>query len=94
MELAKLLRTSLPDLPDETRHLAESASVDLGKSERFLRLCMLLLGKNKLFRFLAELKVEVIEGRGPHNRTGTLIWRLLTEISQPVRASHLNASSA
>jgi hypothetical protein len=27
---------------------------------------------------LAELKVDVIEGRRPHNPTGTLIWRLLT----------------
>ena len=61
--------------------------MDLQKIERFLRICILLLGKNKLLRMLAELKVEVIEGRGPHNPTGPLIWRLLTEISQPVRAN-------
>jgi len=86
-ELAKVLRTALPDLADDTRHLAEIARVDLEKIERFLRICILLLGKNKLLRMLAELKVEVIEGRGPHNPTGTLIWRLLNEIEQPVRAN-------
>jgi hypothetical protein len=93
-DLAKLLRTALPEMPGDTRDLAKIASVDLEKSERFLRLCILLLGKNRLHRMLGELKVEVIEGRGPHNPTGTLIWRLLTEISQPVRANRLNASSA
>src|SRR5208282_6517883 len=64
-ELAKLLRTTLPDLPDDARDLAKIASVDVEKVERFLRICILLLGKNRLFRKLAELKVEVIEGRGP-----------------------------
>ncbi len=93
-ELAKLLRTALPDLPADTRDLAKIASVDLEKIERFLRICILLLGKNKLLRMLAELKVEVIEGRGPHNPTGTLIWRLLTEISQPVRANRFTPSPA
>jgi hypothetical protein len=93
-DLAKLLRTALPEMPGDTRDLAKIAGVDLEKSERFLRLCVLLLEKNKLHRMLAELKVEVIEGRGPHNPTGTLIWRLLTEISQPVRANRLNASPA
>jgi hypothetical protein len=93
-ELAKVLRTALPDLPDDTRHLAEIARVDLEKIERFLRLCILLLGKNKLLRMLAELKVEVIEGRGPQNPTGTLIWRLLNEISQPVRSNRLTPSRA
>jgi hypothetical protein len=93
-DLAKLLRAALPEMPGDTKDLAKIASVDLEKSERFLRLCVLLLGKNKLHRMLAELKVEVIEGRGPHNPTGTLIWRLLTEISQPVRANRLNASPA
>ena len=88
-ELAKLLRTTLPDLPDDARDLAKIASVDVEKVERFLRICILLLGKNRLFRKLAELKVEVIEGRGPDNPTGTLIWRLLTEISQPVRANRV-----
>lgn len=94
MELAKVLRTALPDLPDDTRDLSKIASVDLEKVERFLRICILLLGKNKLLRMLAELKVEVIEGRGPHNPTGTLIWRLLTEISQPVRANRFTPSLA
>jgi len=93
-ELAKVLRTVLPDLPDDTRHLAEIARVDLEKIERFLRICILLLGKNKLLRMLAELKVEVIEGRGPHNPTGTLIWRLLNEIEQPVRANRSTSSVA
>jgi hypothetical protein len=93
-DLAKLLRTALPELPGDTRDLAKIASVDLEKIERFLRLCILLLGKNKLLRMLAELKVEVIEGRGPHNPTGTLIWRLLNEISQPVRANRLTGSPA
>jgi hypothetical protein len=93
-ELAKLLRTALPDLPGDTRDLAKIASVDLEKIERFLRICILLLGKNKLLRMLAELKAEVIEGRGPHNPTGTLIWRLLTEISQPVRANRFTSSPA
>ena len=93
-DLAKLLRAALPEMPGDTKDLAKIASVDLEKSERFLRLCILLLGKNRLHRMLGELKVEVIEGRGPHNPTGTLIWRLLTEISQPVRANRLNASSA
>jgi len=91
-ELAKLLRTTLPDLPDDARDLAKIASVDVEKVERFLRICILLLGKNRLFRKLAELKVEVIEGRGPDNPTGTLIWRLLTEISQPVRANRVTPS--
>src|SRR5215469_12693360 len=59
IELAKLLRTALPDLPDDTKYLAEIASVDLEKVERFLRICILLLGKNKLLRMLAELKVEI-----------------------------------
>ena len=94
IELAKVLRTALPDLPYDTRDLAKIASVDLEKVERFLRICLLLLGKNKLVRMLAELKVEVIEGRGPHNPTGTLIWRLLTEISQPVRANRFTPSLA
>jgi len=94
IDLAKVLRTALPDLPDDTRDLAKIASVDLEKVERFLRICILLLGKNKLLRMLAELKVEVIEGRGPHNPTGTLIWRLLTEISQPVRANRFTPSPA
>lgn len=93
-ELAKLLRTTLPDLPDDARDLAKIASVDVEKVERFLRICILLLGKNRLFRKLAELKVEVIEGRGPDNPTGTLIWRLLTEISQPVRANRSTPSPA
>jgi hypothetical protein len=93
-ELAKVLRTALPDLPDDTRHLAEIARVDLEKIERFLRICILLLGKNKLLRMLAELKVEVIEGRGPYNPTGTLIWRLLNEIEQPVRANRVTSSAA
>ena len=93
-ELAKVLRTALPDLPYDTRHLAEIARVDLEKIERFLRICILLLGKNKLLRMLAELKVEVIEGRGPHNPTGTLIWRLLNEIEQPVRANRVTPSAA
>jgi hypothetical protein len=88
-DLAKLLKTTLPDLPDYARELAKLASVDIEKCERFLRLCILLLGKNKLLRMLAELKVEVIEGRGPQNPTGTLIWRLLNEISQPVRSNRL-----
>jgi hypothetical protein len=74
--------------------LAEIARVDLEKIERFLRICILLLGKNKLLRMLAELKIEVIEGRGPHNPTGTLIWRLLNEIEQPVRANRATPSAA
>jgi hypothetical protein len=93
-DLAKLLRTALPDLPDYSKELAKIASVDLEKCERFLRLCILLLGKNKLLRMVAELKVEVIEGRGPQNPTGTLIWRLLNEISQPVRSNRLTPSRA
>jgi hypothetical protein len=52
-DLAKLLRTALPDLPDYSKELAKIASVDLEKSERFLRLCILLLGKNKLLRMVA-----------------------------------------
>jgi hypothetical protein len=91
-DLAKVLRTALPHLADDTRELAKIASIDLEKVERFLRICILLLGKNKLLRMLAELKVEVIEGRGPHNPTGTLIWRLLTEISQPVRGNRFTPS--
>jgi hypothetical protein len=71
-----------------------AALTPLMKIERFLRICILLLGKNKLLRMLAELKVEVIEGHGPHNPTGTLIWRLLTEISQPVRANRFIPSPA
>jgi hypothetical protein len=68
--------------------------VDVEKIERFLRICILLLGKNMLFRLLVELKVEILEGRGPHNPTGTLIWRLLNEISQPVRANRAMPSAA
>lgn len=88
-ELVKLLKSTLPELTDEARELAKLATVDLGNIERFLRICTMILGKNRVFRMLAELKVEVIEGRGPHNPTGTLIWRLLNAISQPVRADRL-----
>ncbi|MGA8655236.1 MAG: hypothetical protein WB586_03740 [Chthoniobacterales bacterium] len=88
-ELVKLLKSTLPELTDEARELAKLATVDLGNIERFLRICTMILGKNRVFRMLAELKVEVIEGRGPHNPTGTLIWRLLNAISQPVRVDRL-----
>jgi hypothetical protein len=83
-ELVGLLRAPLPDLDDYQQELARLAKVELANAERFLRLCTNVLGKQKVVRTLAELKVEVIEGRGPNNPTGTLIWRLLNEIGTRV----------
>ncbi len=84
-ELAKLLHSSLPDLEFEEEELAKAARVELENVDRFLKICILVLGRNRVFRMIAELKVEVVEGRGPNNPTGTLIWRLLNEISSPLK---------
>jgi len=84
-ELAKLLHSSLPDLQFEEEELAKAARVELENVDRFLKICILVLGRNRVFRMIAELKVEVVEGRGPNNPTGTLIWRLLNEISSPLK---------
>jgi hypothetical protein len=90
-ELAKLLRNPLPELTDEELYLCEAAKIELLRVQRFLQLCKVAIGKNKLYRVLAELKVDVVEGRGIHNPTGTFVWRLLKVISEPVRS--LNKSS-
>jgi hypothetical protein len=37
---------------------------------------------------LAEIKVDVVEGRGIQNPTGTFVWRLLTLISESVRSAN------
>src|SRR5260221_980742 len=84
-ELAKLLHSSLPDLEFEEEELAKAARIELENVDRFLKICILVLGRNRVFRMIAELKVEVVEGRGPNNPTGTLIWRLLNEISSPLK---------
>jgi hypothetical protein len=84
-ELAKLLRNPLPELTDEERYLCEAAKIELPKVQRFIQLCKVAIGKNKLHRVLAEIKVDVVEGRGIHNPTGTFVWRLLKLISEPAR---------
>ena len=84
-ELAKLLRNPLPELTDEERYLCEAAKIELSKVQRFIQLCKVAIGKNKLHRVLAEIKVDVVEGRGIHNPTGTFVWRLLKLISEPAR---------
>src|SRR5271165_2052751 len=84
-ELAKLLRNPLPELADEERCLCEAAKIELPKVQRFIQLCKVAIGKNKLHRLLAEIKVDVVEGRGIHNPTGTFVWRLLKLISEPAR---------
>jgi hypothetical protein len=83
-ELAKLLRSPLPDLSDEECYLSEAAKVDLANVERFLRLCKVALGSNRLRRVIAELKVDVAEKRGVNKPTGALVWRLLNAIAEPV----------
>jgi hypothetical protein len=85
VELAKLLRNPLPELTDEERYLCEAAKIELPKVQRFIQLCKVAIGKNKLHRVLAEIKVDVVEGRGIHNPTGTFVWRLLKLISEPAR---------
>jgi hypothetical protein len=85
-ELAKLLRNPLPELTDEELYLCEAAKIELLNVQRFIQLCKVVIGKNRLHRVLAGIKVDVVEGRGIHNPTGTLVWRLLTLISEPVRS--------
>jgi hypothetical protein len=85
-ELLKLLRSRLPDLSEEEGYLCEAAKVELPKVERFLQLCKVAIGSAALRRTLAELKIDVIEKRGPiKSPTGTLLWRLLQLVSQPVQ---------
>jgi hypothetical protein len=86
-ELAKLLRSPLPELTDEESVLCEAANVELLKIQRFLRLCKVAIGTNRLHRVLAELKIDVIERRGVNKPTGALVWRLLTLVAEPVAAS-------
>ena len=77
--------TRFPSSQDEERYLCEAAKIELPKVQRFIQLCKVAIGKNKLHRVLAEIKVDVVEGRGIHNPTGTFVWRLLKLISEPAR---------
>ena len=87
-ELAKLLRNALPELTDEELYLCEAAKIQLPNVKRFIQLCKVAIGKNRLHRVLAEIKVDVVEGRGIQNPTGTFVWRLLTLISESVRSAN------
>ena len=92
-ELAKLLRNGLPELTDEELYLCEAAKIQLPNVQRFIQLCKVAIGKNRLHRVLAEIKVDVVEGRGIQNPTGTFVWRLLTLISEPVRSVNRSGNS-
>ena len=72
-----------PDLTDHQVYLIEKAGATLETNERFFRMAAALLGAGRFEGILSEAKGDALEGRGPRNPTGGLIFRIMSAIRTP-----------